>query len=187
VDRFADAVAIVRCRIATKPIQLWRVGREMHRRIKRTFDARGIAIPLPHLGLYRGAGKDDNAPLLRVASSDGVPAMPSRAAAEGPISRRGVMERGHILRALIERGSDDLARALYDRLRADRVARPEAKSAPQQPSITPSWQDLAERAVRERVLTPEDAMSLAQDARGARDAPHSVGVGKRLRHANRAR
>jgi small conductance mechanosensitive channel len=80
VDKFADSAVIIKCRITTKPIQQWRVGREMNRRIKKTFDARGIEIPFPHRTLYWGAGKDGNAPPLRVASGEGVPAPPSRAA-----------------------------------------------------------------------------------------------------------
>lgn len=48
VDRFADSAVIIKCRIKTKPLQQWRVGREMNRRIKKTFDARGIEIPFPH-------------------------------------------------------------------------------------------------------------------------------------------
>jgi moderate conductance mechanosensitive channel len=48
VDQFADSAVIIKCRIKTKPMQQWRVGREMNRRIKKTFDARGIEIPFPH-------------------------------------------------------------------------------------------------------------------------------------------
>jgi small conductance mechanosensitive channel len=64
VDKFADSAVIIKCRITTKPIQQWRVGREMNRRIKKTFDARGIEIPFPHVTLYWGAGKDGTAPAL---------------------------------------------------------------------------------------------------------------------------
>ena len=72
VDKFADSAVIVRCRITTKPIQQWRVGREMNRRIKKTFDARGIEIPFPHVTLYWGAAKDSSAPPLRLAPVDGL-------------------------------------------------------------------------------------------------------------------
>lgn len=48
VDRFADSAVMIKCRIKTEPLQQWRVGREMNRRIKKTFDARGIEIPFPH-------------------------------------------------------------------------------------------------------------------------------------------
>jgi small conductance mechanosensitive channel len=69
VDQFADSAVIIKCRITTKPIQQWRVGREMNRRIKKTFDARGIEIPFPHRTVYWGAAKDGTAPPLRIAAS----------------------------------------------------------------------------------------------------------------------
>lgn len=67
VDKFADSAVIIKCRITTKPILQWRVGREMNRRIKKTFDARGIEIPFPHHTLYWGAAKDGSAQPLRLA------------------------------------------------------------------------------------------------------------------------
>lgn len=44
----------VRCRLKTQPGQQWAVGREMNRRIKRTFDARGIEIPFPQQTVWLG-------------------------------------------------------------------------------------------------------------------------------------
>lgn len=57
VDRFDESAVIIRCRIKTMPIKQWRVGREMNRRIKKTFDAKGIEIPFPHRTLYWGEGQ----------------------------------------------------------------------------------------------------------------------------------
>ncbi|CUQ65672.1 MAG: mechanosensitive ion channel family protein [Nitrospira sp.] len=57
VDRFDDSAVIIRCRIKTMPSKQWRVGREMNRRIKKTFDAKGIEIPFPHRTLYWGEGQ----------------------------------------------------------------------------------------------------------------------------------
>lgn len=57
VDQFADSAVIIKCRIKTKPMQQWRVGREMNRRIKKTFDARGIEIPFPHRTVLMGEPK----------------------------------------------------------------------------------------------------------------------------------
>lgn len=54
VDQFADSAVIIRCRIKTNPMQQWRVGREMNRRIKMTFDAKGIEMPFPHRTIYWG-------------------------------------------------------------------------------------------------------------------------------------
>lgn len=54
VDQFADSAVVIKCRIKTKPMQQWRVGREMNRRIKNTFDAKGIEIPFPHRTIFWG-------------------------------------------------------------------------------------------------------------------------------------
>lgn len=67
VDHFADSAVIIKCRIKTKPIQQWRVGREMNRRIKKTFDAKGIEIPFPHRTIYWGETKKGSPPPLYVA------------------------------------------------------------------------------------------------------------------------
>ncbi|MEP6959919.1 MAG: mechanosensitive ion channel family protein [Nitrospirota bacterium] len=57
LDEFTDSAVIIRCRIKTKPIQQWRVGREMNRRIKKTFDAKGIEMPSPHHTIHWGEQK----------------------------------------------------------------------------------------------------------------------------------
>ncbi|MDH4329511.1 MAG: mechanosensitive ion channel family protein [Nitrospira sp.] len=67
VDQFADSAVIIKCRIKTQPIKQWRVGREMNRRIKKTFDARGIEIPFPHQTIYWGEPKQGTPPPLYVA------------------------------------------------------------------------------------------------------------------------
>lgn len=54
VDAFADSAVILKMRIKTVPRQQWAVGRELRRRIKKTFDERGIEIPYPHLSVYFG-------------------------------------------------------------------------------------------------------------------------------------
>ena len=54
VDQFSDSAVVIKCRITTKPIRQWAVGREMNRRIKKMFDAKGIEIPFPHRTLYWG-------------------------------------------------------------------------------------------------------------------------------------
>jgi len=54
VDAFADSAVVVKMRIKTVPRQQWAVGRELRRRIKKTFDERGIEIPYPHLSVYFG-------------------------------------------------------------------------------------------------------------------------------------
>ena len=57
VDQFTDSAVIIKCRIKTEPLKQWRVGREMNRRIKNTFDAKGIEIPFSHHTIYWGAPK----------------------------------------------------------------------------------------------------------------------------------
>lgn len=67
VDQFADSAVIIKCRIKTVPMKQWRVGREMNRRIKITFDAKGIEIPFPHQTIYWGEPKKGTPPPLYVA------------------------------------------------------------------------------------------------------------------------
>ena len=66
VDRFAESSIIIKFRIKTIPINQWVVGREMNRRIKNAFDARGIEIPFPHRTLYWGEPKEGTAPPVQV-------------------------------------------------------------------------------------------------------------------------
>lgn len=49
VDAFKASEVTLRFRIKTVPLKQWEVGRELRRRIKKTFDARGIQIPLPQM------------------------------------------------------------------------------------------------------------------------------------------
>ena len=73
VDQFADSAVIIKCRIKTKPIQQWRIGREMNRRIKNTFDAKNIEMPFPHQTIHWGTPKDGTPPPLYVASGSSNP------------------------------------------------------------------------------------------------------------------
>ncbi len=61
VDQFTDSAVMIKCRIKTKPTEQWRIGREMNRRIKKTFDAKGIEIPFPHRTIYYGEPKKESA------------------------------------------------------------------------------------------------------------------------------
>lgn len=54
VDRFADSSVIIKARIKTKPIEQWKIGRELNRRFKKRFDELGIEIPFPHISIYAG-------------------------------------------------------------------------------------------------------------------------------------
>jgi len=54
VDAFDDSQVTIKIRIKTVPLKQWEVGRELRRRIKKAFDARGIEIPFPHMSIYFG-------------------------------------------------------------------------------------------------------------------------------------
>ena len=52
VDQFKDSAVMVKCRIKTEPHKQWRIGREMNRRIRNTFNAKGLEIPFPYQPSY---------------------------------------------------------------------------------------------------------------------------------------
>ncbi len=54
VDDFKESEVSIKIRIKTKPLKQWAVGRELRRRIKNTFDQKGIEIPFPHISVYFG-------------------------------------------------------------------------------------------------------------------------------------
>ena len=54
VDNFGDSQVTIKIAIKTLPLKQWAVGRELRRRIKKTFDHKGIEIPFPHLSVYFG-------------------------------------------------------------------------------------------------------------------------------------
>lgn len=71
VDDWADSAVTIRLRIKVAPIHQWTVRREFLRRLKHVFDARGIAMPFPHLTVYAGQNKDGSAPPFRLVTQDG--------------------------------------------------------------------------------------------------------------------
>lgn len=64
VDAFGDWQVTIKISIKTLPLKQWEVGRELRRRIKKTFDEKGIEIPFPHLSLYFGEASKPFALLL---------------------------------------------------------------------------------------------------------------------------
>ena len=54
LDALGDSQVTIKIRVKTLPLQQWLVGRELRRRIKKAFDARGIEIPFPHVSVYFG-------------------------------------------------------------------------------------------------------------------------------------
>lgn len=68
VDDFGDSQVTIKIAIKTLPLKQWEVGRELRRRIKNTFDERGIEIPFPHISVYFGEASKPFALLLQQAS-----------------------------------------------------------------------------------------------------------------------
>ncbi|MEW6275618.1 MAG: mechanosensitive ion channel family protein [Bacillota bacterium] len=54
VDNFGPSEVVIKVMITTAPLKQWYVGRELRRRIKKTFDELGIEIPFPHTTIYWG-------------------------------------------------------------------------------------------------------------------------------------
>lgn len=54
LDSFGDSSVNIKVMFKTKPLKQWAVAREFRRRVKKTFDERGIEIPFPHVTLYLG-------------------------------------------------------------------------------------------------------------------------------------
>jgi len=54
VDNFGSSEVTIKIMIKTLPLKQWDVGRELRRRIKKTFDEKNIEIPFPHLSVYFG-------------------------------------------------------------------------------------------------------------------------------------
>jgi small conductance mechanosensitive channel len=55
VEAFGNGQMTIRVRIKTRPLTQWDVGRELRRRIKKAFDARGIEMPDPRMVLSPAA------------------------------------------------------------------------------------------------------------------------------------
>lgn len=70
VEDFGDSSVVIRMRFTTIPMQQWMVAREFRRRVKKTFDAKGIEIPFPHRTVYLGEGAPMNG-IVRVKMDEG--------------------------------------------------------------------------------------------------------------------
>jgi len=57
VERWDDSAVVIRGRFRVMPLEQWNVRREYLRRLKFAFDERNIEIPYPHLTLYSGTPK----------------------------------------------------------------------------------------------------------------------------------
>jgi len=70
VEDFADSAVVIRVMFTTQPLKQWTVGREFRRRVKNTFDAKGIEIPFPHTTIYLGDAAPMNG-IMRVKVDEG--------------------------------------------------------------------------------------------------------------------
>jgi small conductance mechanosensitive channel len=64
LDSFGNSSVNIKARITTKPREQWNVAREYRRRLKNTFDEKGIEIPFPHVTMYMGEGESSG--VLRI-------------------------------------------------------------------------------------------------------------------------
>jgi small conductance mechanosensitive channel len=69
LDNFGDSSIDIKVIIKTQPLRQWAVGRELRRRIKNTFDAKGIEIPFPHRTLYMGDAENEGKLLVETRAA----------------------------------------------------------------------------------------------------------------------
>jgi len=53
-DSFSPTGVVIKLMVTTLPLQQWKVGRELRKRIKNTFDELGIEMQYPHASIYWG-------------------------------------------------------------------------------------------------------------------------------------
>ncbi len=69
LDSFGDSSVNIKMMFKTIPLKQWTVAREFRRRIKKTFDERGIEIPFPHVTLYLGEAESTGRFRVEMVSS----------------------------------------------------------------------------------------------------------------------
>jgi small conductance mechanosensitive channel len=52
VDAFDEARIVIKIRVKTVPLKQWEIGRELRRRIKKAFEARGIEVPSQRVSIF---------------------------------------------------------------------------------------------------------------------------------------
>ena len=67
LNKLADSAVEIRVGVKTRPMKQWSIKRELLKRIKSTFDERGIEIPFPHRTIYFGLDKSGEAPPIHIA------------------------------------------------------------------------------------------------------------------------
>ena len=69
VNDFADSAVIIKVMFKTLPLKQWDVSREFRRRVKKTFDEKGIEIPFPHVTLYMGEAENKGKMVVETKTS----------------------------------------------------------------------------------------------------------------------
>ena len=87
VDSFGDSSVNIRVMFTTRPLQQWTIGREFRRRIKNTFDEKGIEIPFPHTTLYLGEGSPMDNRIRVQLSKEEPPAEQESSQPKEPLTR----------------------------------------------------------------------------------------------------
>jgi len=67
VDELGDSAVTIKMLIKTVPIEQWRIGREMRRRVKYALEAAGMTIPFPQVTVSHLDGKPKDAPAAKAS------------------------------------------------------------------------------------------------------------------------
>ena len=73
LDSFGDSSVNIRMFFKTVPLKQWDVAREFRKRVKKTFDEKGIEIPFPHITLYMGEAPNSGKLQVQNLNNDGRP------------------------------------------------------------------------------------------------------------------
>jgi small-conductance mechanosensitive channel len=71
VDNLGDSAVTIKVMFKTQPIKQWQVAREFRRRVKRTFDEKGIQIPFPQRTISFEGAAGGAPPRIDVANPSG--------------------------------------------------------------------------------------------------------------------
>jgi small conductance mechanosensitive channel len=71
LDQFADSAVVIKTMTKTIPLKQWAVAREFRRRVKNTFDEKGIEIPFPHQTIYMGEAENTGKLVVETKAAGG--------------------------------------------------------------------------------------------------------------------
>jgi len=73
LDSFGDSSVNIRMFFKTVPLKQWDIAREFRKRVKKTFDEKGIEIPFPHITLYMGEAPNSGKLQVQTSNDKGNP------------------------------------------------------------------------------------------------------------------